>query len=344
MQVVVSQPGPGIVLEERAEPSAEPGELVIRLLACGLCGTDLYKIARGSHAGTVLGHEVVGEVLSVGEGTRDFAVGDRVAAPHHLACGRCRLCRAGAETRCDLFRQDQLDPGGFSPQIRVAAAAVELSTRRLPPELPTEAAVFLEPAACVLRGIDRAGLDGLAIESLPLACLVLGAGSMGLLHVLLLRALFPDATIVVTEPDAWRRRQATRMGADRALAPRELGAALPELGDGRGFDAAFDTVGAPELIASTARHLRSGGTLVLFAHPKQGDLGTILETLFFEERRLVGTYSGALDEQQRVFDLLVEGDLDPRPLVTHHVPLTRFDEALRLSRDPRALKILLVPS
>lgn len=342
MRVVVTNSDRRVDIENRPEPSPDRGEIVLRLLACGLCGTDLHKIARGTHVGRVLGHEVVGEVISAGEEVERFSIGDRVAAPHHLACGRCRLCRAGVATRCDLFRREQLHPGGFSECIRVGADAVLRSVRRLPEGLSTEAAVFLEPAACVLRGIDHAGLGNLDADGPPVACLILGAGSMGLLHLLLLRTLSPAAEIVVSEPHDWRRQQAERLGADRAVAPEDLDATVASVAGGEGFDAAFDTVGAPELVLPTIRRLRSGGTMVLFAHPRAGPLGEVSEALFSEERRLVGTYSGALDEQQRAFDLLSEGRLDPRPLVTHRVALDRFANALALAQEPQALKILLV--
>lgn len=341
MRAVVCQPNRRIALEELAEPGARPGEIVLRLLACGLCGTDLYKIANDAAVGRVLGHEVVGEVIDLGEGVETFEHGDRVVAPHHLACGTCRLCRAGTPTRCELFRRDQLEPGGFSERILVGAAATARSARRVPTDLATETAVFLEPGACVLRGIERSGLPRLARDGLPLSILVLGAGSMGLLHLLILRALWPAAEIVVSEPHPWRRAMASRLGADHAVDPERLAATFDDRGGG--FDAAFDTVGAPALLAPTSRLLRSGGTLVLFAHFGEGDAGDVHQSLFREERRLVGTYSGALEEQDRVFRMLCDGRLDPRPLVTHHLPLDRFAEALELTRDPHSLKILIEP-
>lgn len=215
--------------------------------------------------------------------------------------------------------------------------------QRLPETLDTEAAVFLEPAACTLRSIDRSGLPELAGGGLEISCLVLGAGSMGLLHLLLLRCLYPTARILVSEPNDWRRATAQRLGADEAVEPGRLGAAVERLAPG-GVDAAFDTVGSPALLAPASRLLRSGGTLVLFAHFAAGDAGDVHQALFTEERRLVGTYSGALDEQERVFELLADGRFDPRPLITHHVALERFEEALQLVRDPRSLKIVIEPT
>ena len=145
-------------LETRERPLPGPGELVLQLRACGLCGTDLFKLAGGTvAAGSVLGHELVGTVVELGKGTSGFSVGERVTVPHHVACGVCALCRRGSETLCEVFRENLLEPGGFAEYVLVKPRAVEQAAYRVPEGLSDEAAVFLEPAACVLRGILRAG-------------------------------------------------------------------------------------------------------------------------------------------------------------------------------------------
>ena len=329
-----------VEIERLDTPAPGPGEMLLDMICCGLCGTDLHKIDQGTHAGQVLGHEVVGVVTALGPGVTSFQPGDRVVTPHHVACGVCRLCRSGATTRCDTFQQDLLAPGGFAEKILVRPPAVERAARRIPDAMVSEAAVFLEPAACVLRGIDRASLDESAT---PVATLVLGAGSMGLLHVHLLRALFPEGEIAVSEPSPERRRAAERAGADRVFDPSELSANVAGMAEGRGFDAAFDTVGHPSVVDEALVSLRSGGSLVLFAHSGSPRLSATHQALFHEERQILGTYSGALDEQQRVWDLLVDGRLSPQSMVTHQLPLSRFDEALQLVREPATLKILMMP-
>ncbi len=363
MKVVRTTAAGGLEVIDAPEPDLEDGEALIELVCCGLCGTDLYKLAdAGRTSGEVLGHEVVGRVI---ESRADsLRPGDRVVAPHHAPCGDCRLCRSGAETMCARFAENLLDPGGFSERIRLPARAVEHTVRKLDAGLPDEAAVFVEPAACVLRGIDRAGLSGDAPE-----VAVLGAGSMGLLHLLVLRATFPGARIVVAEPDPDRRAIALELGADSAAPPgevaepnagrrataRQLGAeaaappdAIADLVDYAqpqdGADAVFDTAGGQAAFDLALEVTRPGGRVVLFAHaPADARVTFDINAVFKSERQVIGAYSGTPAEQARALDLLHDGALDPTPLVTHRLPLDRAAEAVDLCRRREALKVLLHP-
>ena len=340
--------GEGAVrLETRPRPAPGPGEMLLRLRCAGLCGTDLFKLRHGTAAaGSVLGHEIVGSVAALGNGVRGFAPGDRVAVPHHVACGECELCRRGGEPHCPAFRENMLVPGGFSEWILVRARAVRETAFGLPPHLSDEAAVFLEPAACVLRGVRKARLaeEGCAAGSV----VILGGGSMGLLHLLVLKAVHPELRIVLSDPLPERRALALRLGADAAAAPGvETAEAVEALSRGLGADAVFDTVGGAGPLAAALALSRPGGAVVLFAHADSEDprerAGFDLNAFFKSERRLLATYSSALADQREIFRLLVSRRLDPSPLVTHRLPLSRFQEAVDLTRERRALKVLLVP-
>lgn len=325
-------------LAEAPEPPIRTGEALIELVYCGLCGTDLYKLADADRApGEVLGHEVVGRVLA--SHADSLAPGDRVIAPHHAPCGDCRLCRSGAETMCARFAENLLDPGGFSERLRLKARAVQHTVRKLGDGLADEAAAFVEPAACVLRGIDRAGLVGEA----P-AIVVIGAGSMGLLHLLVLRAVLPGARIVIVEPDADRRATARQLGADTAVPPDAIADLVDSAQPQAGADAVFDTAGGQEALDLALQVARPGGRIVLFAHAARDSRVTFdINTVFKSERQLIGAYSGSPAEQARVLDLLHEGTLDPTPLVTHRLPLAQAAEAVDLCRRRAALKVLLHP-
>ncbi len=342
---VVACAGRGAVrLESRPRPRPGDGELLLRLRCSGLCGTDLWKLESGTAPpGAVLGHEVVGEVAELGPGTAGFAPGDRVVTPHHVACGECDFCRRDSETSCAVFREPQLEPGGFADWIVVRPRAARLAARRLPRELADETAVFLEPAACVLRGVRRSGLPLGAAA--PACAAVLGGGSMGLLHLLVLRARDPELRLLVSEPLAERRELALRLGADRATPPGEpTVAAARELSSGAGADAVFDCVGGAAAASTALELTRNGGTAVLFAHaPAGAAAGFELNRLFKHERRLLGTYSSGLAEQQEAWELLASGRLDPAALITHRLPLERFGEGLGLARARQALKVVFVP-
>jgi len=350
MKVAACAAGGAVRLETRPRPRPGPGEMLLRLRYAGLCGTDLFKLSQGTAPeGSVLGHEVVGTVEALGEGAIGFAIGDRVVVPHHAACGECAFCLRGNEPLCPAFRDNLLAPGGFSEWMLVRERAVRQAAFGLPPHLPDEAAVFLEPAACVLRGLRHARLAETALPgSSPGAIAILGGGSMGLLHLLVLKAVHPALRVAVSDPLAERRSLALRLGADAAAPPGEATrAAAGELTDGLGADAVFDTAGGAGPLEDALAVSRPGGAVVLFAHAMPGGSGERagfdLNAFFKSERRLLGTYSSSLADQREVYRLLVTRRLDPSPLVTHRLPLSRFEEAVALARERRALKVLLTP-
>ncbi|HEX9942732.1 MAG TPA: alcohol dehydrogenase catalytic domain-containing protein [Thermoanaerobaculia bacterium] len=347
MTVAACAAGGAVRLESRPRPEPGPGEMLLRLRCAGLCGTDLFKLRHGTAPeGSVLGHEVVGTVEALGTGATGFAPGDRVVVPHHAACGECDLCRRGSEPLCPAFRENLLVPGGFSEWVLVRERAVRDAAFGLPPHLADEAAVFLEPAACVLRGVRHARLPETALASPSPGCAaVLGGGSMGLLHLLVLKAVHPSLHVAVADPLTERCELACRRGADAAAPPgAEFGAVLGELSNGLGADAVFDTAGGAGPLEEALALCRPGGAVVLFAHAGVSErAGFDLNAFFKGERRLLGTYSSSPSEQREIYRLLVTRRLDPSPLVTHRLPLSRFEEAVALARERRALKVLLVP-
>ena len=268
-----------------------------------------------------------------------------------------------------MFRENLLEPGGFADYVLVKPRAVEQAAYRVPEGLSDEAAVFLEPAACVLRGILRAGFrvgensalaSGTArapgIEAQGSAgaddgtAVVLGAGGMGLLHVALLRALFPALKILCMDLRLDRLSVASKLGATATSLPGQMAAGgaaaalLADLSAGLGADVVFDTVGGAGILNQALELSREGGTVVLFAHaPSDQRAGFDLNGLFKYERRVIGTYSGGLQEQRIIQRLLESRVFDPSRIVTHRMPLSDFERAVALARANEALKILLVP-
>ncbi len=349
--VVACLGGDETALERRPVPVPGPGELLLKLRVVGFCGTDLFKLDTGSAvAGTVLGHELVGEVIARGAGVTQFKEADRVVVPHHVPCGSCALCRRGSETLCETFRVNEMEPGGFADKVLIRPRATAQAAHKVPDGVSDEKAVFVEPAACVLRGVRRSGLDdGQGPDSgtdQASVAVVLGAGSMGLLHLLVLRAVYPELAVVMVDPTPARREIATGLGAARTAAPGDAAqAAVQELSQGLGADAVFDTVGGNRTLEAALSLSRQGGSVVLFAHAPEGARADFdLNSLFKFERRIVGTYSGALKEQEEIFALLCDGRLDPTPLATHSLPLDDFRDGLALVRGQQALKVLFTPS
>jgi L-iditol 2-dehydrogenase len=321
MRVARSLTSREVVVEELPDPVAGPGEVVCRVLACGVCGSDVSETYVSRKLPCVLGHEVVGEVLSRGPGVGSVAIGDRVVVHHHAPCGECRRCRRGHETLCEQFRSTALDPGGFAERVRLSAPLVgEL----LPlGELDAIAGTFVEPLGCVLRAFDRAGLrPGDAL-------LVVGAGCNGLLAVAAAHARAVDA-VWVREPRPDRRRLAERLGATHhADEP---------------VDVAFVTTADAGAIAGAAAALAPGGTLCLYATTGPGTpLGLDTEQLFERELTVCSSWSAGPHDMRSAHDLIRSGRIDVLSLVTHRLALEQTGEALGLQRRGETLKAVVEP-
>ena len=343
-KVVACISGDRTQLETRAVPQPAAGEMLLKLRAVGLCGTDLFKLTTNAvSAGLVLGHELVGVVHAIGSAVENFALGDRVAVAHHVPCGECLKCRRGNETLCETFRENLLIPGAFAEFVLVRERAVRFAAQKVPSWMGDDTAVWMEPAACVLRGIWRAELHtdkmhgGLAV--------VLGAGSMGLLHLLVLKAECPSINVLMVDPMASRLNLADSLGADICATPDDAQAETLKLSGQFGADAIFDTVGGANTLSAALALSREGGAVVLFAHAAQHETANFdINALFKNERRILGSYSGGPEQQKRIFELMCEGKLDPAPLVSHHLPLSQFDDGVQLARSRAAMKVVFVAS
>jgi L-iditol 2-dehydrogenase len=310
-------------IEDVEDPRPGPGEVVCDVLACGVCASDVTDWYVSAKLPAVLGHEPVGIVSSVGDGTTAAAVGDRVAIHHHAPCGECRRCRRGHETMCERFRATRLDPGGFAERVRVPIELVpELLT--LPDGLDPIAATFIEPLACVLRAQDRAGLR--PGDSL----LVVGAGVNGLLHIAAAHARAVEA-VWVRELRSERLALAQAQGAEHHGNER--------------VDVAMVCTPSGEAIAAAAEALAPGGTLCLYAPPAP-DAPPLLDgcDLFLRELTVTASYSAGPHDMRSALELIASGRIDPLPLVSHRLPLSETGRALALHRRGEALKAVVVPA
>jgi threonine dehydrogenase-like Zn-dependent dehydrogenase len=236
------------------------------------------------------------------------------------------------------FRENLLMPGAFAQFVVVRERAVRGAAYKVPQWMSDDIAVWMEPAACVLRGVSRAQLinEGLAA--------VLGAGSMGLLHLLVLKAQLPQLRVLMVDPLRTRLDVALSLGADECALPDDAADAVRKLSEGLGADAVFDTVGGARTLKAALDLSREGGSVVLFAHAAENESANFdLNSLFKYERRVLGSYSGGPQQQARVFELMCERKLDPSPLVSHHLPLAQFAHGVQLTRARTAMKVVFVP-
>lgn len=321
---------------EWPRPSIGPGELLLRLRGCGLCGSDIAKIVAADTPGpAVFGHELVGDVVEVGAGLAGFAVGDRVVAAHHVPCGECHYCLRGSPTMCRAFKTSHLDPGGFAEYVRVPAPNVRHATFRLPAALDDEAASFVEPVACCLRALDRT-----AVAPGDTA-VVVGLGSIGCLFVQLLARA--GAAVVGVDPVPDRAALARDLGASAAGAAAEVAAAVRDRSAGRGADQVLITGGGADVLPWAAAHTRDGGTLHYFAGGDGDHLPLALGALYHRELTLTATYSSSPATLARAFELVAAGQLAVDRLISHRLPLDRLAEGVELMRRRQALKVYVTP-
>jgi len=324
-----------LVAEEWPRPTIGAGEVLLRVLGCGLCGSDIAKIVDPSTpAPLVLGHEVVGEIVALGPGVTDCAIGDRVVAAHHVPCGDCHYCRRGSESMCHAFKASNLDPGGFAEYVRVPAPNVRHALFRVPRHVTDEAASFVEPLACCLRSVRRARVaPGDTV-------VVVGLGSIGCLFVQLLRRA--GAVVVGCDPIAARAELARRLGAAASGPASTAAAAQRELSGGRGADQVIVTGGGTDVLPWAVESLRDGGTVHYFA--SGGDtLPLRLETLYHRELTLTATYSSSPSDLAEAFRLIVAGEVSVDRLVTHRVTLPGLHRGVDLMRRREALKVYVTP-
>jgi L-iditol 2-dehydrogenase len=317
-------------------PVIGPGELLLGLRGCGLCGSDIAKVGVATtKVPLVLGHEVVGDVIEAGAGVSGFAAGDRVVAAHHVPCGACHYCRRGSESMCAAFKTSNLDPGGFAEYVRVPVANVRHATFKIPAHVSDEAASFVEPLACCLRAVRRARVEA------GDTTVVIGLGSIGCLFVQLARRA--GARVVGVDLLADRSDLARRLGADVAGTPEVTAPAVRDLSEGRGADQVIVTGGGAAVLAWATNVLRDGGSVHYFAGGGGDALPLPLEVLYKRELTITTTYSSSPADLAAAHALIVKGEVVTDRLISHHLPLDRLGEGVDLMRRQAALKVFVTP-
>ncbi|MDG7007148.1 MAG: alcohol dehydrogenase catalytic domain-containing protein [Nitrososphaerota archaeon] len=324
---------------ESEVPAPGAGELVVRMAACGLCGTDLEKM-RGEYTASmpVIGHEAVGTVAAVGKGAGGFRVGDRVFPHHHVPDYSCYLCRAGNETMCDHYRSSNLDPGGFSEYFRVPRWNMEKgAVLKLPKGMPFETASLIEPLGCCQRSIRKCGIRrGDAV-------LVVGAGPVGVMHALLLNAA--GARVFISDVSEGRLKLAGELKAGDVLDARsDVPEEVRSGTGGRGADAAIVASGSRAAIIQGLRSLRKGGKVCLFGVPAKGSvLDYDISELYNAERGIVTSYGAVEEDTRAALEVLSVRGAEFGRLVTHRFPLERFGQAVEAASGGAAMKVVLTP-
>ncbi len=333
--------GAGGVRAEVSEvpvPRIAPGELLVEMKACGLCGTDIEKmLGHYTAAMPVLGHEAVGVVSAVGGDIAGLKEGDRVFPHHHVPCQECYYCRHGDQTMCKDYRTSNIDPGGFSEFFRVPSWNVaEGGVLRLPANVGFEEASLIEPVACCIRALDKCSVQH--DESV----LVVGAGPVGMMHSLLL--LSKKARVVVSDVSEARLRFAERAKIETVLdaSKRDVSEAVRKETGGRGADLVIVAAGSQKAIVQALRSVRKGGKVCLFGLPaKSTILDYDISDIFNSEVSVITSYGATDKETAKALELMASREVNFGSLITDRFPIEEFEKAVRTSSRAGGMKVVI---
>jgi L-iditol 2-dehydrogenase len=336
--------GGGVELRDVPLPQLERGAIRVKMMASGVCGTDLEKLTGRGITSSVLGHEVAGVVT--GSRTEEFQVGDRVIPHHHVACGQCNLCKAGAGTMCEGFRTSNFIPGGFSEEFVVPAYNVSRGgVHKIEDDLSFEEASFAEPLACCIRGLAHAG----AFSNPPDTVLIVGAGPIGLLHMEIIRSMIPGVKISAVDIMSSRLDFAERKeGAFPVKIDVESNGGFSETAwkntNGVGFDLAIVATGNPAAFGESMKCIRKSGRLLLFGAPHKGSTHSLdLSNFFLNELAITSSYSTTETELGQAIELLQGKKIAVRKFITSEFPLRKIEEAMSSARNETQVKVIVIP-
>jgi L-iditol 2-dehydrogenase len=350
MRAVVYRGVNDLRLETVPVPAIGPGELLVKIATCGICGTDLKKISTGSHsAPRIFGHEMAGTIAQVGAGVTNFAVGERVMVFHHVPCGQCYYCRKQTFAQCPVYKKvgatAGFEPsgGGFAEYIRVMDWIVaNRGVVRIPDGVPFEQAAFIEPVNTCLKGVK---LLNLAADE---TVLVIGQGPIGVMLAVLARRT--GARVLTSDIYPERHAIAAKFGLDHPILAGtenvvERAFAATE---GRGADAVILAVGGTALIQTAMDATRSGGKVMLFAQTQHGEAAFDPGAVCMDEKTLLGSYSASAAILDEVADLVFGGyrnGFDLTRLISHRFPLEQAVAAIEVASHPQAssMKIMIDP-
>lgn len=339
MRVAMYYNNRDVRLEEMPIPEIGPGEMLVKVIASGICGSDVLEWYRLQKAPLVLGHEIAGEIVASGGGVTAYKIGDPVFVSHHVPCNTCHYCLNDHHTACETLHTTNYDPGGFAEYIRVPRINTDRGVFVLPEGVSYEEGVFIEPLACVVRGQRLAALQP------GQTLLILGGGISGLLHLLLARAQ-GVGQIIVTDINAYRLKMAERFGADMALhAGEDIPARLCQINDGRLADLVIVCTGAPAAFTQALHAVDRGGTILCFATTEpEATLPVPINEFWRNEIRLLPSYGNSPRDAVVAIELIRSGRVAVREMITHRLSLEETGRGFALVAESGAsMKVIIEP-
>ena len=327
-------------VEEVPVPSIGEDEALVKVMASGICGSDVLEWYRVPKAPRVLGHEATGVISKVGSKVTSVKVGDRVFVSHHVPCNQCRYCQRGNHTACHTLHTTNYYPGGFAQYIQIPKINLEYGIYKLPDSMSFEECTFIEPLACVTRGQRLANLQ--KDDTL----LIIGSGISGILHAQL--AKFKGIqNILVADINPYRLELAKKFGAHHALNAKDnLPQKLKEVNDGRLADQVIVCTGATSAAMTALDCVESGGTILFFAVPDPSvKLPVPINQFWRNEITMRTSYGAAPDDLEDSLKFLATGRLNVKDMITHRLSLREVQEGFRLMAEAgQSLKVILEPN
>lgn len=341
MRVATYYSNGDIRLEERPRPAIGEGELLVRIEASGICGTDCLEWYRINRVPLVLGHEIAGIVAEVGRGAGGYKVGDRVSASHHVPCGECRFCKDGHESTCEMLRNTNFDPGGFSEFVRIPKINIEKGgVYLLPKNVSFEEATFIEPLACVTRG------QRLSDFKKGKSVLVIGSGISGLLHIQLAK-LNGAKVVVATDISEFRLKAAKKFGTDHAINAKDYTPEkLKSLNGGYLADYVVICAGATPAFEQGLRSVERGGTVLIFAAAgKDVAMPVPINDIFWRnEVTVTSSYAGSPDDHREALEKIASRKINVYDMITHRLGLGETGRGFRLVAEAKdSIKVIIEP-
>ena len=339
MQVAMYYNNNDVRIEKMPIPEIDDNEMLVKVKASGICGSDVMEWYRIKKAPLVLGHEIAGDIVEVGKNVEKYKVGDKVFVSHHVPCNTCRYCLDGQHTLCDTLHSTNFYPGGFAEYLRVPEINVDRGTFILPKEMTYDEGVFIEPLACVVRGMRVAEMK------LGKSVLVIGSGIAGLLHIKLARALGANK-VIATDINDYRLKMAKKLGADIVINAKEnVPVKVRKYNDGRLADLVVLCTGVIPAVKQAISSVDRGGTLLFFAPTEPGvEIPFPLFDLWNKGVKMVSTYAGGPRDIADAIELIRFKKVTVTDMISHKLSLSEAAKGFKLvAQAQESIKVILYP-
>ena len=329
-----------IRVKEIPIPKIGPEELLFKVMACGICGSDIMEWYRVPRAPLVLGHEATGTIYKIGEKVKDCSIGDRIFVSHHVPCNECEYCKSGAHTACATLHKTNYFPGGFAQYVRVPKINIKYGIKKLPDCLSFEEGTFIEPLACVIRGQRISELQ----EDDTL--FIVGCGVSGILHISLAKYKGVKR-IIAADINQYRLDLAKKFGADFIIDAKEnLAKKLKEINNGKLANQVILCTGSTKAALASLECIDRGGTILFFAVPNPTvKLPVPINQFWRNEITIKTSYGAAPKDLDEALNLLCKKKLGVKDMITHRFSLNQIAQGFKIMTNPgKSLKVIVQPN